>query len=246
MFIDEAKKILGDDFLNNYYLDDSFDLTALDNSHLMQRNDQKLHLPLSNETFKKLITIQKKPFNEIYAFNSRGKNIHGIYLIAKDDKTNKKILFSLSIIKTIENNLDNLDFSIKLDMCIKGKEWVNILRLDSLGNTHLNYITNGKVAKSKDEIELAPTPHLHYNSYETQVIIDNLDYTLAKHIPELNFENLSSLDKNIFKKCFNYFVKVANINIQINKKIEEDYKYDCINTLWDYDKIPQVEHLGEL
>lgn len=244
-FLKESFAVLGDDYLTNFYLENNFNLLSLTDEHIAKWKDQQIHMPFSNATIDKLIQTKKIGFNHIYNFNKNGKNILGLYLIGKDENTGKKILYSLIVIKNLQNK-DNLDFSIKLDFCVKGKKWFPLIRLDTLGNPHLNYLKDGKVATSLKEIGVAITPHLHKNSFETQVIFDKLDYTLAEHVKSLNFENFNSNDKNIFKESMLYFLNYANIELPLNKKIENTFNYDFVNPLWDYEKLQQIKRPEQL
>ena len=242
--ISQAKKILGDDFLHNYYLPKNFDLHSLNDEHFRSRTSQEISMPFKNDVFKKFLKMKKFAINDVYMFNQKSKNIHGVYLIGKEN--GESVLFCLTIVKNIEED-DFLDFTIKLDVCIKGKQWLNVIRLDSFGPAHPNYIVDGKVVENEEDITFAKTPHMHINSQEVQVISNkNLDYSPAVHLNKINSLNKSCQDENIFKNCFKMFLHYANIDFIVNKKIEKDYKYSFKNVLFDYNKIKYVKYPDEI
>ena len=242
--IRQAKVVLGDDFLTNYYLPKNFNLYSLNDEHFRSRTSQELSMPFCNDIFSRFLKMKKYAINDVYMFNQKSKNIHGVYLIGKEN--GKNVLFCLTIVKNIAED-DFLDFTIKLDVCIKGKQWLNVIRLDSFGPSHPNYIINGKVVDMEEEVTFAKTPHLHRNSEEVQVIANkNLDYSPAMELNNINFLNKSSEDSSIFKSCFNMFLNYSNIDFIINKKIDKDYKYSFKNVLFDYNKIKYVNYPEEI
>ncbi len=240
--IKKAEHKFGKNIFTDFQLPIDFSLNNLDDSIFRNRTTQTLPLPYSNEIFELLKKMPKKAINDVYNFNNKGYNITGVYLIGKYD--NKPVLFAFNICRFLAYK-DYLNFSIKLDVCVGGKTWLQLLRLDSYGPSHPNYFQNKKVCQKESEVQYVKTPHLHINSQENEILTHNIiDYSPAIEL-DFNFENFRSDDKTLLKKCFEYFKKYANIEIEINKKIENDYHYDFNNPLYDYSRISQVYSVKE-
>ena len=203
----------------------------------MPVNLQKVLLPFTNEQIENLIKMPKVAINDVYNFNYRGGNTHAVYLLGKEN--NKFVLFVLRIDKSCEYKDDFIDFHIKLDACIQGKTWLTLLRLDSIGKKHPNYIVNGKVCVNNSQVEFAICPHLHKCTQECQVISEALDYLTASELDFVDYNNLNLNDKNFFKQCMQKFLEQTNINLKINKKVENNYHYNITNPLFDYET-PQI------
>lgn len=233
----------GDKFFSEYWLPEDFDIKKLDEKTFETSYTQNMPLPFSNRLINLFISMPKKPYNDVYSFNKRGKNVTGTYLYSKHN--GKPIVFAFSIIKNCAYN-DFLDFSIKLDVFIGGKEWLNLLRFDSLGAPHPCYFQGKKVYENESDIIYAKAPHIHKNSFENQVLsCDNLDYTPAKEV-NLNYQNLFSNDKSIFKSSFIYFCKNANIKVPINENIIDDYHFSYNKPLYDLSKINYYNNIREM
>ncbi len=241
--IEEAKQKLGNNIFTDFQLPINFSLNNLDDSIFKRRNLQTMALPFSNKIFELLIKMPKKAINDVYNFNNKGYNVTGIYLVGKYN--DKPILFALNVNRFLTYK-DYLNFSIKLDVCIGGKTWLQLLRLDSSGDSHPNFFEGKSVCQDESKIIYAKTPHLHINSQENEVLSYNIiDYSPAIEL-DFNFKNFRSDDKTLLKNCFEYFKKYANIDIEINKEIENDYHYDFNKPLYDYSKINQVYSVKEL
>lgn len=242
--IEKANNKLGFDFQTEYYLPENFSLNSFSDEHFKKYCSQKIAMPFSDSAFEKFISMKKTIINKEYLFNNRGKNIYGVYLIAVEN--NKPILFSLSIVKKIEDNQDNLDFSIKVDMCVGGKEWLSLLRLDSMGPAHPNYIKNGKVSK-REEVVFSFTPHIHKNNEACQVIsYNNLLYTTAIECQEFLKQKKLSCDPTYFKSAIQLVYNMCGIEANFNSKIEKNFKYDKKNSLLKKDSTTKIENTNEL
>lgn len=240
--IKEAKELYGDNIFDDIYIPDNYNLQNLDINLAKKFDLQECQLPFSDKIINSLIKMPKTPINEVFNFNNKGKSIHGAFLIGKHN--GKHALFLLRIEKSCEHkNFTN--FSIKLDACIQGKAWLSLMRLDSSGHPHPNYIKNGKVVKTQEDLVFARTPHLHKTDYITQVLTDSKSYSLAKEIPFFDYEKESVDDKYMFKKLVKYFFKTSNINAKINKSVEEDYYYSKTQPLLDYD-VSYIDKPSEL
>lgn len=240
----QANENLNLDILNDYHLDSYFEFSNLDGSHFLKRMEQSCPLPYPNSMIKKFIKMEKTPINMPFITNSRGKNIFGVYMIGKEN--GKPILFSLSIIKGTEDNKDNIDFCIKVDMSISGKTWLPLLRLDSIGPEHPNYIIGNKLIQDLNDLKKIKTPHIHITNEQTQIILhDKLDYTSAEYLCFLD-KSKSSNDKTFFKKSIDFVFEIANINAKINEKLKSDYNYNFNDCLLDLNNQKNVDFAFEI
>ena len=230
--IEETKKRLSVDFLENYNVDENFNLDSLTPSIFKQRCLQKNMIPFSDELIEKFLTIDKYAVGSQFNENVRGKNVYGTILMADDN--GKKLIFDLTISQATQYNEDKTNFSIKLDMLVSGKEWFQLARFDSAGAGHPNYFSNGKLVENFDDIEFAATPHLHINSEKTQILLGdtgNYEYLPANFIEELKISRNNS-DPSFFKNCIDMFLGFANIKTKINKKIQGNYDYNKKESLF--------------
>ena len=240
--IKEAKELYGDSIFDDIYLPKNYNLENL-NMDLAEKFDlQECKLPFDDNTIETLIKMPKILINEVFNFNHNGKSIHGSFLVGKHD--GKYCLFMLKIINSCAHK-DFSDFSIKLDACIQGKAWLSLLRLDSSGHAHPNYIKDGKVVDIDEPVTLARTPHLHKTDYITQVLSDTTSYSLATELPFFDYENENVTDKYMFKKIVNYFLDNCHIKAKINEVVKDDYLYSKTEPLFDYD-VPYVNKPNEL
>ena len=235
--VKEAINLFGETILTDPYLPYHFNLRKINAEEVAKKfNAQECKMPIEDDLIEELLQMPKISINEVFNFNHRGKSIHGTLLLGKKD--GKYVLFLLKI----ESNCTHKNFSdvsIQLHVCLQGEAWVNLLRLDTSGHTHPNYIVNGKVVKGK--IPEARTPHLHKADYLTQVLTDSISYSLAEEIPVFDYETEHVDDKFMFKRLVNYFLDICNANIEINQQVSEDYFYSKTQPLFSYD-VPDIYH----
>ena len=233
--VENASKKLGSDFLTNYHLPQDFIFSNLDESFFYERTPQTMPIPLDDCVFDKFVNMEKKIINLPYIFNNADKNIQGCFLVGDDG--GKPVLFALTIVRKNE-----VDTTIKLDVMVSGKEWLPVTRLDTFGPAHPNFYNDNCLI----ETEIVATPHIHKSSQLNQILsYDDLTYSTATHIDELDYENRQNKD-NLTKDAINYFFALTNINAPINEKIAEDYNYSCNEPLFDYTKVSFAEYGFEL
>ena len=179
-------------------------------------------MPFDDELIENLIKMPKKMLDKVFCYSDRGKLIHGAFLVGKQG--DKYAMFMLKIVKDCQSN-DFSDVSIKLDLCVQGKAWLNLLRLDTIGNYHPNYIVDGKVVSKQSEMTYARPPHMHKYDYLTQVISDTHQYMLAQELPFFDYQNDSVSDKFMFKNFVNYFLEFTNTSADINKILTNNYHF---------------------
>lgn len=229
----QASSVINEDFLTNYHLPQDFDFSEVDDRVFAERTCQTIPVPLDESVFNKFLNIEKKIINLPFT----NKSVHGCYLVGNDN--GKPILFALSIVKK-----SDIDYNIKLDVLVGGKEWLPLCRLDTFGPSHPNYFNSDKIL---DVPQRAPTPHLYINNQLTEILCyDDLDYTTANYLPSLAYENNQENDSPLIKRAINYFFEATNINAPINEKIIDSYDYDSTNPLFDYTKISFAEFGFEL
>ena len=238
----EAKEYYGDTIFDDIYLPSNYNLQNLDIYEARKFDLQECQLPFSDETINNLVKMPKILINEVFNFNHNGKSIHGSYLLGKHE--GKYVLFLLKIESSCE--IDNFTkFSIKLDACIQGKAWLTLMRLDSSGHQHPNYIKDGKVVKKQSDMTYARAPHLHQADHITQILTDTKSYTLARELPFFDYEKDSVSDKYMFKKIVDYFLGTCNIKAKINDLVKDDYFYSKTQPLFDYD-VPNINKPSDL
>ena len=216
----DSNFLLGDHQNRALGVPEDFDFNALSGEFFRQKNPQGFPMPLTNETFKKLRDLPKRAINSFFAENNNGKNIFGQYMVGVINK--KPILFAFSV---VIDQKDSNKFSVKLDACIRGKDWINLSRFDAEGEPHPNYITpDGKIVTDPEQIEMCQTPHMHINSQEAQVLFaDSLDYSTAIHIPPEKICETSD-QKQFLIKSVELFMESQNINETLNEKIFDGSK----------------------
>ena len=184
-----AKTIFGKDIFDTIFLPKDFNLSKLDTFEgTRHKNMQECKLPFDDKTIQDAIFMPKKMLDKIFCYVDRGKLIHGAFLVGKQD--DKFALFLLKIVKDCQNP-DFSDVSIKLDLCVQGRAWLNLLRLDTMGNYHPNYVVNGKVIQKQSEMTYARPPHLHNYDFYTQVVASNHKYMIAKELPFLTMKKIA-------------------------------------------------------
>lgn len=229
---EQAQEKIGTDFLKNYAVPDDFDFSSIDLPSL-KRVQQRIFLPFSDETFRKFIEMEKVPVMQPYNANVRGRHNYTVLLAGKEN--GKCNIFSLNFSIGTQDNENFTDFSIKLDMLVSGKQWLQLARFDSIGAGHPNYFVDGKIASSAGKVDFAMTPHLHTNSEMTQVLFSEcseMGYMPAQHIPELlSLRNESNPE--YFKRCTESFLEFAGVKYKINKKVSKDFHFDKKISLFD-------------
>ena len=250
--IEEANKVLGTrDFTREYGVSDNFEIAKLDDKVFTSRGSQVTFMPFSNKQIEHFMTMKKQVVNAPFTGNSKGKNYYGTYLVGDDN--GKKVVFALTIRRGTQDNEDQKDFSIKIDMLVAGKQWMQIARYDSIGFAHPNYIipgANGKlvVPENPSQITKAATPHLHHQTEEGQVLFDgcDCDYTVAEHVPEMAV--LRDRDPQYFKKSIEYFLGAGGVQTKLNEaKLSRNY--DNIGRhvqLFDPADVKNIRRVSEL
>lgn len=239
--IQNAKKI-SNDILENYYLPENFDFNKLNFELIRPVHLQDTILPYSNKQLSDLISMPKIAINELINENDKGRNVHATFLLGKQN--DKYVLFLLSIDKSPGYENDFIDFHIRLCAYVQGKTWLNLLRLDSFGNPHRNFIANDKVA-SYNEVWQARTPHLHRADEKCIVLSKNPNYTIAHELDFLDYSSNMYNDKFLFKKCMDYFLKLTNTKININPLVKNDYHYNFSKPLFEFNT-SQIENLKDI
>lgn len=197
-------------------LPDNFDYSSLSVDYFYDTYTQTFAIPLSDDAFKTLTSLPKKAINTPFIFNRGDKRICGQYMIG--NLKGKPVLYAFSIIQA-DNNSD--EFNIKLDVCVNGKDWVQLARLDSQGAPHPNYYDENSFAKSQLDVTYVPAPHIHYCIQRSQVLNGTkFDYMPAKHVDlqAIHEQNGCSMLQNGLE----YFLKFTNVHGKI--------KLDAVNS----------------
>lgn len=209
----------GDNILKEYSLSNDFDYNRLSGDYFEKTYTQNTAIPLTDTAFKNLINLPKKAINTPFVFNSDDKHITGQYLLGS--LSSKPVLYALSFVQDKKN--PTTEFNLKLDACINGKDWIQLIRFDSAGEPHPNLYDENTFAKDMSEVTYVPAPHIHYCIQRSQILNGaKFDYMPAKHI---EIEKLHSNNASMFENSINYFLKYANVQENINLKNLNNYNY---------------------
>lgn len=210
--VEELMKQYGID-LNKYYLEDpcEFDYDKLSNSrHFESRHAQNIPMPFKMEEVIRLAKLPKHRINRIESIYENGKNGFGTFLLAREG--DKFTLFSFSLVADSQENAKYTNFHVKLDICVGGKEWMPLIRYDSSGQKHPNYIVNNKVVKNESDVEFVRPPHIHVVDEYSQLYAANL----SNNIQAFNAEHPMAKDLTLpienNNPGFNSFLKELMFN----------------------------------
>lgn len=212
-------KKYGQQVFSNFSLPENFDFSSLNEDYFNRTYIQNMSIPLSTQSFKMLTALPKKAINTPYIFNSKDKHIIGQYLLGS--LNGKPILYAFSIVQDQKHKTE--EFNIKLDVCINGKEWVQLARFDSCGAPHPNFYDENSFAKDIDELYYVPTPHMHYCIQRSQILNGTkFDYMPAKHIDK---ELLTKDNKTVLENSLGLFLDSVNIvdSLDYNAIISNSY-----------------------
>ena len=244
MLVAQAKEKFGETIFSHPGLPEDFDIGSLTEDYFTSRYDQQTALPFSDKAFQTLTKMEKRPLNTSFAFERKGKLVSGTYLVGRG-KDGEVMLFALSVVR--DTKAKNA-FNIKLDFCPQGKEWINLVRLDSEGNPHPNYIVDGKVVRDLSQVQYADTPHVHRATEQSQVLFhDGLDYTPAKDLSETLDLTKSCYDNAMFIQCMDYFMEHIGLDATINPELVETYDFSPEQPLLNFDDMvyeQTVEDIG--
>lgn len=236
-----AKEHYGETIMYDYTIPHNFNLEQLNENEIVARTEQAIAVPYNNRIFKELLSIPKKVVKNIFIKSNKGKNVQGMFLIGKNQRGGHA-LFALTIVRDIKNPQD---YSIKLDVKPQNKFWLPLARIDcSEGMSHPNYIINGKVVNSNEEIVRVPTPHIHINNQLTQVLFsDSLEYCLAKPLQHVVNKKTPYQTESTFMNLVNYMLKLANIKVRIMENLNHN---QIGNTLFNFEDVYCVNTPKEL
>lgn len=165
--------------INDYGLEDpyDFDYEGLSNSRYFEsRHSQNVPIPFPVNEVVRLVKLPKHRINSIEPIYANGKNGFGTFLLSKEG--DKFTLFAFSLVADAQENAKYTNFQVKLDICVGGKEWMPLVRYDSSGEKHPNYIANNTVVKNESDVEFVRPPHIHMVDEYSQLYAANLDNNL--------------------------------------------------------------------
>lgn len=205
-----ACKKLNCNVFKEFDLPQTFNYECLTADYFNKTYTQTMSVPLTDNVFKMLTNLPKKAINTPFVFNSKDKHITGQYLLG--NYNNKPVLYALSIIQNEKQS--TTEFNIKLDVCVNGKEWIQLARFDSSGAPHPNYYDENSYAENSNEINYVPAPHMHYCIQRSQVLNGTkFDYMPAKHI---EIEKLQNNNLSMIENSMKYFLDYTNIQEELN------------------------------
>lgn len=214
-----TSKEYGYGVFTDFALPNNFEYEELNGEYFTKTYPQSYAIPLSDEAFKTLTHLPKKAINVPFKRNNGGKKVCGQYMLGS--LKGKPVLYAFSIVQSEDNSED---FNIKLDVCINGKEWVQLARLDAQGEPHPNYYDENSFAKNQLDVSYVPAPHVHYCIQRSQVLNGTkFDYMPAKHV---DLEAIKQQSGQTTLKCaLDYFFNFTNIqeNIKMDAIASKDY-----------------------
>ena len=216
----QAEKYYGCDIFTDLGAPKTFSFDELKDNIFRDRISLKMFIPFSNNTLKQMINIPKRAITYTHTFDNNGRFIQGFFLVGNFN--GKPLLYALTIVKS---KRDPTKFCIKLDVKINYQsneqssidDYFPLLRIDSSGDRHINYIKDGIPVKDISQIEYVPTPHLHTNTNECQVLCNDTNYTTAKSI---DLEKIGTKEESMFTKCIKFFAKEINLITELNANID--------------------------
>ncbi len=204
-------KRYGYDLFVDCNLPSNFNYDSLTMDYFTRTYTQSVPIPLSDKMFKKLTRLPKKVINTPFRFYNGGKRICGQYMLSTFN--GKPMLYAFSVIQ--DEKSPNENFNLKLDVCINGKDWIQLARLDSAGAPHPNYYDENSFAKEQSDVQFIPAPHVHYCIERSQVLNGTkFDYMPAKHV---DLESMKVQNgKSTLENGLEYFLQFTNIQDTLN------------------------------
>lgn len=210
-----AGKEFGYQVFSEFSLPTNFDYSKLTGDYFLETYTQEISIPLTTNNLKKLMTLPKKAINTPFFHNKNGQRIAGQYMIG--NLSGKPVLYAFSIVQ--DDKSPNETFNIKLDVCVNGKQWLQIARLDSVGTPHPNFYDENQFAQNESELTFVPTPHMHYAVQRSQVLNNiKFDYLPAKHVA-LESYRADELSTTL-ERGLDYFSK--------STKIQDEFSYEVL------------------
>ena len=184
--------------------------------------------------FETFISMPKQRIGNPIMLNNKQKIVHGTYLLGKHNGHN--VVYALSIVRNSKDRFKYMDFSIKLDMLVSGMEWLPLVRFDSIGAGHPNYISGGKVA-GPEKVKDITGPHIHKNSEATQVLTDDLSYMLATEASQNLKGKFAMSDPYFFRSALESTMRMCGMSTSMLRDHDksDQYLFGFSNYLFDYD-----------
>lgn len=250
--IHNASLSLGLDVTKDYHVQSPNAYNNLDYNYFKDAYSQQMAIPFSQVQLDNFLNMKKtlvEPTQLIKVESVNGEllQVYCAYLKGTDPSTGKDVLFAFSITRPYSYYREGeyFKFGIKLDMLVGGKTEgaVNLMRFDSDGPKHANYIVDGKVVENDEDAQIVDTPHFHKNTEQNIVISSNkLDYTPAKAIDKEFVRMRDSQDKKFFKTIVKSFTDSAKMDVKYNNS--EYYSYEYGRMLFEFDNFPK-EKVGK-
>ncbi len=238
--IANAKKELGFDPLNDYHIKPG---TTLDYDYFKKPHSVKMAIPFSDAQLNHFMSMEKTLVEETKIIrHTTQKDDFQVYCayLKGVDTNGKEVLFAFSITRPFKSYYSEgefFKFNIKLDMLVGGKKdgAVTLMRFDSAGPKHPNYIVNGKFVKREEDAEIIPTPHYHKNTAENIIVASQkLDYTPAVAVDKEIVNMRNNEDKKLFKTVVKSFTDSANMNVKYNNSDYYTYNYNQLLFEFNY------------
>ena len=240
--IQNASERLGIDVTKDYHVPSQETYNNLDYSFFEDAFSQKMAIPFTDAQLENFMNMKKTLIEEtklikVKSVDGEDLQVYCAYLKGTD-VNGKDVLFAFSITRPYKYYPEGeyFKFGIKLDVLVGGKKdgAVNLMRFDSDGPEHKNFIVNGKVVENDEDAQIIDTPHFHKNTEQNIVVASNkLDYTPAKAISKELVQMRDSKDKKFFKTIVKSVTDSAKMDVKYNNS--EYYSYDYGRMLFEFD-----------
>ena len=197
-------------------------------------------MPFSDAQIDKFLSCKKARFGSPKLVSNKGKHIHGMYLYADID--GQDTVFAFSVVRNAKEAYAYKSFTMKLDVLVAGKEWYEIVRLDSCNEDHPNYIeldpdSNSYKVASENNLEYIQegTPHVHKNSEFVRVVADTVSYTPATPAPDRILSQLNSNDNSFFSSALDFMLGQCGMDRNLLERTNPDNIMDEHTSLFDFE-----------
>lgn len=171
---------------------------------------QRIPMPFKQSEIRRFISMPKARIGKVEHCDKLDKDTLGAFFVSSEDDGARNTLFAFSIVCD-KNPADKYRwFNIKLDMCVGGKEWMPLVRLDSkIDEGHRNIYVDGKPVSRVEDMPSVDPPHLHVTEEFTQLYASNLgnDSQAYNQFYAMQDKEAFALSLNPQNPIFNSFLK---------------------------------------
>ena len=136
---------------------------------------QRTPIPFESKKIREFVAMPKARLGMVEYVLTPDRETIGSFYVGSEGDGARNTLFAFSIVCKRDPSIKYTDFNIKLDMCVGGKEWMPLIRLDTgVRDDHRNIFENGVPVDKVSNMRTVGTPHLHLTEEFTQLYGQNL------------------------------------------------------------------------